>query len=422
MRALCYLPVGLAVALSALTASGEAVPSKGAVAFHADVILLPSRPVAEVAVAWRLPLASLVTRGQAAAPLTVVVTLETSDERGEAGPRRQWVLRDPVPPEGRTAVERTARLPLLPGRHRLRLEVEVLETGRSGKIESRVEVPSTPPPVSMTDLLVGYCAPDSGAVAADSSAGEPVRFGGVRPYPGGVFTDGAEVCVWFAVADTFAHAGVRPETDAAYLVRYRLLSGRDREVASGTLNVARHAATGEVVLRPGKADLPRGSYTLEVEVEHGGKSARKRAEFSVHHSRVEAADDPRRIRTTLAYIATEEELQALDRTPDSKLADFWSTFWARRDPDSATRINETQALFVSRVEFATRRFGGMEPGWQTDMGRIYILYGEPDRVERVSRDADRAASEIWYYSHRDLTFIFQDADGFGRYRLTGGRN
>ena len=55
------------------------------------------------------------------------------------------------------------------------------------------------------------------------------------------------------------------------------------------------------------------------------------------------------------------------------------------------------------------------------MGRIYIKYGPPEQIERVTNDAFRPPTEIWYYYSRDLTFVFQDMDGFGRYRMVGPR-
>jgi hypothetical protein len=64
----------------------------------------------------------------------------------------------------------------------------------------------------------------------------------------------------------------------------------------------------------------------------------------------------------------------------------------------------------------------MEPGWASDMGRIYIKYGDPDRVEEVQSEAFQSPTRIWYYDDRPLSFVFQDVNGFGLYRLAGRRD
>lgn len=83
------------------------------------------------------------------------------------------------------------------------------------------------------------------------------------------------------------------------------------------------------------------------------------------------------------YIATPEEGDAFrSLKTDEARAAFVEAFWARRDPKPATLVNEYRQLFWNRVHDANDRFwDGARPGWMTDRGKVYILYGQPSRVE-----------------------------------------
>jgi len=73
------------------------------------------------------------------------------------------------------------------------------------------------------------------------------------------------------------------------------------------------------------------------------------------------------------------------------------------------------AEYYSRIDHAYRNFSSLQtPGYETDMGKAYILYGQPINVER-RLPANRPAREIWQYS--DRTLIFEATTGFGDFRL-----
>jgi GWxTD domain-containing protein len=67
---------------------------------------------------------------------------------------------------------------------------------------------------------------------------------------------------------------------------------------------------------------------------------------------------------------------------DEERAFFIERFWARRDPSAQTLANEYRQLFWERVREANDLFlDSHRPGWLTDRGKIYILYGPPTRIE-----------------------------------------
>jgi GWxTD domain-containing protein len=78
---------------------------------------------------------------------------------------------------------------------------------------------------------------------------------------------------------------------------------------------------------------------------------------------------------------------------DKDRADFIERFWRRRDPTANTLVNEYRQLFWNRVKEANEKFlDSPKPGWQTDRGRIYILYGPPDEMKEDPNA--KATSEV----------------------------
>src|SRR4030042_6856184 len=63
---------------------------------------------------------------------------------------------------------------------------------------------------------------------------------------------------------------------------------------------------------------------------------------------------------------------------------FIEAFWKHRDPTLSTPENEFKSEHYRRIQYANHFFGrqGPRPGWKTDRGRIYIILGEPNDIQR----------------------------------------
>jgi GWxTD domain-containing protein len=83
--------------------------------------------------------------------------------------------------------------------------------------------------------------------------------------------------------------------------------------------------------------------------------------------------------------------------------EFQKIFWARRDPDLATAVNEYQAEYERARAAADRLYRlPTRPGAQTDCGRAYILLGKPDEVQQEvgTSEPGLRAPETWTYRDR----------------------
>jgi GWxTD domain-containing protein len=103
----------------------------------------------------------------------------------------------------------------------------------------------------------------------------------------------------------------------------------------------------------------------------------------------------------LAYLATTAEYDGIRNAQNQKLA--VDNFWL----DKAGNIEKARELirvYYNRVFFANFYFTSFKPGWKTDRGMIFIIYGPPQSVKVA------ATQEKWIYYKNDfnttVTFTF----------------
>jgi GWxTD domain-containing protein len=82
------------------------------------------------------------------------------------------------------------------------------------------------------------------------------------------------------------------------------------------------------------------------------------------------------------WIITDEEQKAfMMLSNDEERDQFIEAFWQRRDPTPDTEENEFKEEHYARIAYANEHFAAGIPGWKTDRGRIYIVFGKPDEIE-----------------------------------------
>jgi GWxTD domain-containing protein len=95
----------------------------------------------------------------------------------------------------------------------------------------------------------------------------------------------------------------------------------------------------------------------------------------------------------------EKAFRALET--DEKRQKFIEDFWARRDEDASTPVNEFELRFKNRVREADELFRDAPyPGWRTDRGKFYVLIGPPDEIRDdhfTTSDGKEIFYLIWIY-------------------------
>ncbi|MCJ7485067.1 MAG: GWxTD domain-containing protein [Candidatus Aminicenantes bacterium] len=114
----------------------------------------------------------------------------------------------------------------------------------------------------------------------------------------------------------------------------------------------------------------------------------------------------------VGYIITSGERKIFLELPEAEKDTFIEEFWERRDPDSDTERNEYRVEYEDRLEKAGMLFRGEgRPGWLTDRGRIYILFGPPSERLTYPMDATGFCREVWYYGGFPVIFVDDHCSG-----------
>jgi GWxTD domain-containing protein len=141
------------------------------------------------------------------------------------------------------------------------------------------------------------------------------------------------------------------------------------------------------------------------------------------------------------WIITDEERKTFNALKnDEEREQFIEQFWLRRDPDPDTDTNEYREEYYQRIAYANEKYTSGIPGWKTDRGRMYIMFGKPDQIEshpsggsydRPTWEGGGTTStypfEIWWYRYiegvgSDVEIEFVDPTGSGEYRIARNPN
>jgi GWxTD domain-containing protein len=120
----------------------------------------------------------------------------------------------------------------------------------------------------------------------------------------------------------------------------------------------------------------------------------------------------------VSYIISDEEKQAWKRlATDDERQQFIEQFWLRRDPTPDTEENEFKEEHYRRIAYANEHYASGIPGWKTDRGRIYIMYGPPDEIEDHSsggsyeRPIEEGGGETSTYPFQQWRYRYIDGVG-----------
>jgi len=140
----------------------------------------------------------------------------------------------------------------------------------------------------------------------------------------------------------------------------------------------------------------------------------------------------------VVYIISSQEREVFfSLKTDEERENFIKIFWKRRDPTPETEFNEFREEHYRRIEYANKNFFEGMPGWKTDRGRIYIMFGPPDFVQSnpgglrgflfgPKAETAEFPSEVWTYRYlpglktrsQNIEFIFVNYYNTGAYKLT----
>lgn len=137
------------------------------------------------------------------------------------------------------------------------------------------------------------------------------------------------------------------------------------------------------------------------------------------------------------YIITPEERNAfLQLQTNEEREQFIEQFWLRRSSNPDLPDNDFKEEHYRRIAYANEHFASGIPGWKTDRGRMYIMWGPADEVDshptggtydRPMEEGGGSTStypwETWRWRYlegigENIILEFVDPSGSGEYHLT----
>jgi len=112
------------------------------------------------------------------------------------------------------------------------------------------------------------------------------------------------------------------------------------------------------------------------------------------------------------YLITPGERKIFLELPAAERPAAKEEFWARRDTNPETEENEFRTQYYDRMKTADNLFRGEgRPGWSTDRGRIFILFGPPTERLTYPMESRGNCREVWYYGAFPVVFIDEHCAG-----------
>ena len=92
------------------------------------------------------------------------------------------------------------------------------------------------------------------------------------------------------------------------------------------------------------------------------------------------------------YICSAAEIEKLKDPEMQKMV--FDQFWLKAAGNNLSKSNKLQKEFLKRIDYANQKFSSYKLGALTDLGMIYIVYGEPIKIEKDG------FQQNWYYDQQ----------------------
>jgi GWxTD domain-containing protein len=256
---------------------------------------------------------------------------------------------------------------------------------------------------------------------------------GVRVLPNPMRTYGIDMPVLYYYAEIYG-LKTGPGFDSTYSVQQEIINSAGDLLKSYPQTTKRKPGESAVeVSGINVVGLPAGTYFLRLKVRdnHTGQEVSNQRWFQVSaptegqlgsEEQLSLTEEEAAYRENLIrYVASDQDLKVYRSLNLAGKARFLKEFWRQRDPDPSTSVNEFRQEHMRRWNYANQHFSRFQQsdGWKTDQGRVYIIYGAPDDIERYPSGITTVAWQRWHYYSLEggIEFIFADLSGFDNYVL-----
>ena len=310
---------------------------------------------------------------------------------------------------------------LKPGSYQITLQARDVNSMSIGEATLKVEAREfSSEKLQLSDLEL------ASNIETDTSVGHLTKAGKkIFPNPYRIFNHKDGMVYFYAELYNLAYG---PQTKPEYTLNFSVLDASGKKVKDfGEQTQTKPGNSAVVISGINIATLDSGEFTLQVEAkdkETGQKaySSKKFVVFKEKSPEELVAEQVKQFKQDVVYIASPSELALFDQLNFAGKQAYMEEFWRKRDPTPSTPDNEFKTELYRRISYANFNFSRTtesNDGWNTDMGRVYIRYGEPSEIERHPSTRGSKPWERWNYHEMQggVYFIFDDEMGYGVYRL-----
>ncbi len=312
-----------------------------------------------------------------------------------------------------------------PGSYRAYLSLWDMKSGRMGQDTLEVTVPNlTGPGLTLSSLVLARLITDK----KHQPGASLYKKGGRLIVPNPPATYSLDDPRLYFYAELYGLAPARPELKN-FDLEYAILNESGDTLKSSGFHKHPKEASAVLSASVDLAMLPPGEYSLLLTVRDPatGETASQNKSFWLFPPSVQppvAEEELDWFPKVTHFLLTNREKAIYRSSNRTGQLNFINEWWQKRDPDPQTPENEYKWEAYRRFTQAVDRFSrsaGARDGWQTDRGRVLMLYGEPNNIEQSPASPDNLPWQKWEYtriaSGRQGLFIFADLRGLGNYEL-----
>jgi len=312
-----------------------------------------------------------------------------------------------------------------PGTYQARLKLVDLQTGRTGYDTVAITVKDLlSPGLKLSSIQLARFIREVKGIDSTSHYRKAGRQ--IAPNPANSYTLDDPRLYYYAEIYNLAPIG---QDSRNFELQYAIMGSQDETLkVSGFHKYRREetpSATGSIDL----SSLPPNEYSLAITVRDpsDGQTATEVKSFWLcpPSSRPPVAEEELELFPKVTYyLLTKEGKTVYESSNRTGRLNFIYEYWNRHDPTPGTPKNEFKEQAYGRYQYVVdfySRTPSSKDGWQTDRGRVYMLYGQPSNTESYPASASNLPWEKWDYNRiaggRQAYFIFADLRGLGVYQL-----
>ncbi|HXF49169.1 MAG TPA: GWxTD domain-containing protein [Verrucomicrobiae bacterium] len=311
-----------------------------------------------------------------------------------------------------------------PGNYKARLSVWDMKSGRAGQDTLEIEVPDLRKGMSFSSLQLARLITDRKRQPGASLYKKGDRL--IVPNPPATYSLD-DPRLYFYV-ELYGLAPARPELKN-FDLEYSILSPAGDTLKSSGFHKHPKEEPAALSASVDLSMLPPGIYSLFLTARDPatGAAASQSKTFLLFPPSLRppvAEEELDYFPKVTHFLLTNQEKEIYRASNRTGQLNFINEWWQKHDPTPQTPENEYKFEAYRRFAKSVERFSrsaGAQDGWQTDRGRVLMLYGEPANIEQSPASPDNLPWQKWEYTRlaagKQGLFVFADLRGLGNYEL-----